>query len=475
VQDRWKVNRRLTVNAGLRLEYMPIPHAQRGYDAIFDPTKYDPAKAPIVNPDGTITATPNYDPLNGIVVNGVNGVPLNFSTAHRYFLAPSLGFAWDVFGDGKTALRGGYGITYTRVPTGYDCSYVCSVNPPRVQSLNLVTPSFPNPIGAASAPLGAPNLNSQDPNLQPARIQSFSLSVEHEFPGNWFASLAGAATAGQHTGNLYVLNQPLPDPPYNYNPMINAGTVFPFIYSPFQGYGAIATNVSTGIQNFDALELHVRHPVGHNLFFSASYTWSHTLALERGPEFFEADTTPQDVYHPRNDYGTANLDVTHVLSFSYIWSLPWLQNARGVKGAALAGWKYTGITTIQSGFAVDPGLSVNFQGLAIRPDRAGSVKGAKSVNEWFNTNAFVQPAAGYFGNAGTGIIRGPGLVNFDMGFYKDFRIKERHSIEFRGELFNIFNHSNFNGIDPVLGSGTFGQVISAADPRIVEFALRYQF
>ena len=92
-----------------------------------------------------------------------------------------------------------------------------------------------------------------------------------------------------------------------------------------------------------------------------------------------------------------------------------------------------------------------------------------------NTNAFAQPAAGFFGNAGTGSIRGPGLINFDMGFYKDFRIKERHTIEFRAELFNIFNHSNFNAIDPVLGSGTFGQVVGAADPRIAEFALRYEF
>ena len=475
VQDRWKLTRKLTVNAGLRLEYMPIPHAQRGYDATFDPTKYDLAKAPIVNPDGTITPTANYDPLNGIVINGLNGAPLNFSTTHQYFLAPSVGFAWDVLGDGKTALRGGLGITYTRVPTGYDCSYVCSVNPPRVLSLNLVTPSFPDPIGAASAPLGAPTLNSQDPNLKPARVASFSLGLEHEFPGNWFVSLAGAGTAVQHTGNLYALNQPLPDPPYNYNPSINAGTIFPFIYSPFQGYGYVFTNVSTGTQNWDALEVHVRHPVGHNLSLVASYTWSHALALERGTEFFEADTVPQDVYHPRKDYGTANLDVTHVLSFSHIWNVPWFLNAGGVKGAALGGWKYTGITTIQSGFAFDPGLSVDFQGLATRPDRVGPVKGHKSVNEWFNTNAFAQPAAGFFGNAGTGSIRGPGLINFDMGFYKDFRIKERHTIEFRAELFNIFNHPNFNTIDPVLGSGTFGQVVGAADPRIAEFALRYEF
>lgn len=475
VQDRWKATRRLTLSGGLRLQYMPVPHAQVGYDAVFDPTKFDPTKAPIVNPDGTITPTANFNATNGLELNGLNGVPLNFTTAHRYFLAPSVGFAWDVFGDGKTALRGGYGITYTRVPTGYDCSYVCSVNPPNVLSLTLIAPSFPNPIGAGAAPPGAPTVNSQDPNLRPATVQSYSLGIEREFAGKWFVSIAGAGNFVQHTGTIWNINQPLPDPPFQFNPIINSGSVFPNVYSPFQGYGAINTSVSVGRARWNALEVNARHPVGNNLFLTVAYTWAHELADERGTEFFEGDTTPEDVYHPRNDYGTANMDVTHLLSLSYIWNLPWYQHATGLKGAALGGWRYTGITTIQSGFAIDPFLSVSNPGLATRPDRVGSVPGPKTVAQWFNTAAFVQAPPGFFGNAGTGIIRGPGLINFDMGFYKDFHIRERHTVEFRAELFNIFNHANFNAVDAGLGDGTFGQLTGAADPRIAEFALRYQF
>ncbi len=477
VQDRWKATRRLTFTVGLRFNFLPATHAQRGYITIFDPAKYNPAQAPIVNPDGTITPTPNFNPLNGLIFNGEGGFPLNFSSAHQYDWGPSAGFAWDVFGDGKTSLRGGYGITYTRVPTGTDCSYFCGINYPRVTSLTLINPSFPNPTGAAAAPASVQTIDSQDLNLYPAaQVQSYSLSMEHQFAGNWFASIAGAGNVAHHIGTYYDINQPLPDPPFDFNPIINTGTVLSQIFSPYQGYGSITTNVSPASSFWDALEINVRHPVGHNLFFSAAYTWEHSLSTERGTVFFENSNTMQDIYHPRNNYGTTNLNVPQILTISAIWNLPWFQNAHGLKGFALGGWQYSDITTIQSGFNQDPGLSIANQGLATRPDRiASTITGPKTVQQWFNTGAFAAPPPGFFGNAAVGSIMGPGTVNFDMALYKDFHFAERHTIEFRSEFFNIFNHTNFNGIDPTFGSGTYGQVTSAADPRIIEFALRYQF
>ena len=476
-QDRWKINRKLTVTAGIRLEYLPAPHPQRGYETIFDPARYNPANAPIVNNDGTITPTATYDPLNGLIFNGVNGVPLNFADTYKYMWAPSVGFAYDVFGDGKTALRGGYGITYNRVPTGTDCSYFCGNNPPRVQSLTLINPPFPNPAGGVVAPAGTPTMVSEDLNLHPAgMIQTYSLSLEHQFAGNWFTSIAGAGNIGHHVGTYWDRNQALPDPPYDFNPLINSGTVFAYKFAPYLGYGQINTNVSYANLYWNALEINVRHPIGHNLFLTVAYTWQHGLSDTRGQVFFENSNTTQDTYHPRSGYGTSNLNAPQILAISHIWSLPWYQQAKGLTGAALGGWKYAGITTIQSGFALDPGLSVAFQGLATRPDRiSGSLTGPKTVQQWFNTAAFAQPPAGYFGNAGTGIIQGPGVINFDMAFYKDFRIKERHTIEFRAELFNIFNHTNFSGVQTAFGAGNYGQITSARDPRIAEFALRYSF
>jgi hypothetical protein len=178
-----------------------------------------------------------------------------------------------------------------------------------------------------------------------------------------------------------------------------------------------------------------------------------------------------------NDYGTANIDVPHVFAVSAIWNLPWFANAHGAKRLVLGGWRYSDITDIQSGFGIDPGESYSWSGLASRPDRVSgvSVVGPKSITEWFNTAAFSQPLPGYFGNAAPGSIRGPGSINNDMAFYKDFKIYEHHTLEFRAEAFNIFNHTNFSGVSTGIGGGGAGTITSALDPRVFEFALRYQF
>ncbi len=390
---------RLTLTLGLRWHFMPVPHAQRGFETAFDPRRFDPTKTPVVNGDGTITPTPNYDPLNGLVRNDVNGVPDNFTTRHEWYWNPSVGFAWDVFGDGKTSLRGGYGITSTRVFTGSDCARSCAANPPEITSLTLIAPSFPNPTGTGvAAPLGAPSLSSEDLDLRAAQIQTYSLTLEHEFPGNWFVSMGGAGNIGRHVPSQY-------------------------------------------------------------------------------DRLFEDNNSTQDVYHPRADYGNSDFNVAQLFSFSHVWSLPFFNDTTGWKHVALAGWKYAGTTTIQNGFSLDPMLSVDNQGLATRPNRVAgaSVRGPKTASEWFNKSAFDRPPFGFFGDAGNGIIGGPGLVNFDMGFYKDFRVTEHHAIQFRSEFFNIFNHTNFNVVDTTFGDGQFGQVVGAADPRIIEFALRWQF
>jgi hypothetical protein len=469
VSDRWKASRRLTLSLGLRLSFLPLPGPQPGFASVFEPALYNPAQAPVVNTNGTITPGANYNPLNGLVVNGLNGVPRNWFTGHQYYWAPMFGFAWDVFGNGKTSLRGGYGLVNTNRFTTEDCAFTCTADPPLVQSLTLVGPSFPSPVGSGTAaPLGAPTLYSEDPNFRAYQVQTYSLSLQHEFAGGWLATIAGAGTIARHLGNSTVwnMNQPLPNPPYDFNPNINTGTVFTYLYGPYQGYGAISTYGSRGNLYWNALELTLSHPMGHNLFLSAAYTWSHDLSIW-GAEL--------NNYNPNEYYGNVSgQNVPQILSGSVIWTIPWYRNATGIRGL-IGGWKYSDITTIQNGPSFSPGLSVTHQGLGVRPNIVSSVQGPKTVAQWFNTAAFVAPAAGYFGNGGTGTILGPGLINFDMAFYKDFRIKERHNFEFRAELFNTFNHTNFNAISTALGAGTFGRVTSARDPRIAEFVLRYQF
>jgi hypothetical protein len=131
---------------------------------------------------------------------------------------------------------------------------------------------------------------------------------------------------------------------------------------------------------------------------------------------------------------------------------------------------------VQSGFSLDPGLATAMRGLATRPNRiAAVVDGPKTVQQWFNTTAFAAPAVGFFGNAAPGCITGPGTVNFDMAFYKDVPLSEHHKVQFRAELFNILNHTNFSTVQTSLGTNNFGRVTGARDPRIAEGVLRYEF
>ncbi len=466
-EDRYRVTRNLTLTLGTRISHMPLPSPQPGFLTLFDPARYDPSKAPIVNSNGTLTTGPNYDPLNGLILNGANGVPQNFNSNHNWYFSPMVGIAWDVFGDGRTAVRGGYGLTYTRIFTNQDCSFSCATNPPAIQSVNLNNPKFPNPAGTGTAaPVTAPTLTTADTNIQATQVHSYSLSLEHQFGHEWTMSVAGAAAGARHLTGTWNLNAPKPGNGFDFNPAINSGSTFTYVFAPYTGYAAI-NDLTSGInQNWDALEVSVRHPAGKNLFFSANYTWSHNLV----------DAVVNN-WNQRAYYGNSGLNTPHVFTANVIYTLPALTGSNYLTRAALGGWKYSDITTVRSGLSLTPGLSVSQQGLGARPDVVAgqSLSGAKTVAQWFNTGAFVRPAAGFYGNAGTGIIRGPGLINFDMALYKQFTVRERANFELRAEFFNVLNHTNFTSVSTSLGAGNFGQVTAAADPRIIEVALRFHF
>src|SRR5215472_4838783 len=470
-EDQWKATRRLTLSAGLRFLFTPWSNVQQGYTASFDPGHFNPADAPVVAANGQITATPGYNPGNGIVINGENGIPLNLNHAHQYHWAPVIGFALDVFGNGRSALRGGYGITYAQTPEA-GCAQNC-INYPLTKSLNLVNPRFPNPSGGLAAPATAPSASGADlHNDQAAQVQSYSLSWQQQIASRWFISVAGAGNIGRHlpggplAGANIDLNQPGPVPGYNFNPLLNTGNYSNAYFAPYQGYNAITYYTSFGKSSWNALLVSVRHPVGDNLYLTVAYTWSHNLTNMN---------SVQNMYNPNSSYGNSTSNTPQVLTFSLIYTEPWLKGSTGWKQAVLSGWKLSDMTTIQTGSSLNLGLSTSHNGLATRPDLIGPVTDPHTMLQWFSTKSFAQPAPGFFGNAGVGTLLSPGLWVFNMAAYKDFRMAERLTLQFRGEFFNAFNHPNFGSPNTSFGAGSFGQISSMKNPRIGELALKLRF
>ena len=183
----------------------------------------------------------------------------------------------------------------------------------------------------------------------------------------------------------------------------------------------------------------------------------------------------QNVYNPNSSYGNSTLNTPQVLTWSLIYTEPWLKNATGWKQAVLAGWKLSNMTTIQSGSSLTFGLGATHNGLATRPDMLGPVTYDNQLLQWFGTKSFAQPAPGFFGNAGVGTVLSPGLSNFNMAIYKDFRMSERFVLQFRSEFFNALNHPNFGSPNTNFGTGGFGQITSMKNPRIGELVLKLRF
>ena len=498
-EDQWKVTRRLSLTLGIRYAYSPNPSfgsAGAGVYSNFVPSLYNPAQAPTVSNSGVLTPTANYNPTNGIVLLGTSAAPLNYTNQYKNYWSPSFGFAYDVFGNGKTSIRGGYGFSHLE-SLPYACSYTCLNDPPNITTSTLNKPGFPggfpNSLGGAAPPASPLAFTGESSNLKEPTNQTYSLGVQQQI-GGWFVSVTGAGDIANGLPIQPNINQAVPEGGFNFNPLITtASNAIRYSSSlagpaPFIGYGSVSFVENAAWSNWNALEVNVKHPVGHNVFFSAAYTWQHGLSTNRGTfGTFTAGQSVgvQNVYNVGADYGTSNSNVGQVLTISGIWNIPLFAGSNGWKRTLLGGWKYSDVTTIQQGFNLDPTLGTSTPGLATRPNYVAgtTIAGPKTKAEWFNTAAFVPPAAGFLGNSTNGSIVGPGLINFDMAMYKDFKIKERNSFEFRSEFFNTFNHTNFNAVStgltqlvsPGVYSGTYGQVTSARDPRIIELVLRYQF
>jgi hypothetical protein len=520
VQDNWRATRRLTLNLGLRWDGVPHTYEANNRMGNFYPNLYDPAQAATFNNFGSIcgSANPITDPgclaaspglgtspnpilagvplyLNGIGIPGKNGIPKGLVDNHWAAFGPRLGFAYDVTGSGKTVVRGGFGIMYERIQ-GNDM-YDAGPNIPF--SLNVNTPG-PVPMGspsvslksgtAATLPINPASITGLDrANYKLPASYQWSLGLQRSLSAKTVLSLTYVGNTNRFQS--YRVETNLPDP--SALPAIIDGASYNTAPGlTFPGFNSINMSTDQANSHYNGLQVDVNSQVGRDLYLRAFYTYSRAIdaaADTRGPGGADLSQTSNPYLGWRYDIGPSGFDRTHNAAVNFIYDIPVFRNnsSRVVK-SVLGGWQISGILTFESGVPIDIGVAGPQEKNGLpnaknRPDRVGSISYPNTVLSgdhailYFDPSAFAKPTKGLFGNLGHYAVRGPGRDNWNLSLFKSFWFNEERGsrLELRLETFNVWNHTQFNGVSNKVGNGDFGQFTSTFDPRILQLGLKLYF
>ncbi|HYG97684.1 MAG TPA: carboxypeptidase regulatory-like domain-containing protein [Terriglobales bacterium] len=466
IQDTWKAHPRLTLNLGVRWEYFGPQH---NVDPSLDSNFYFGQGA-----------TYFEQIRNGRVLLAEDSVIGELWRRDWNNFAPRVGFAWDLFGTGRTSLRGGYGISYER--NFGNVTFNVIQNPPNYAVIALTSgfdvPAGSLPITTSNAgplagttppvqPLPPSSLRAVDPNIDTAYAHLWSMSLEHQVVPNM---VLGLEYSGSRGIKQYGLS--------NVNP-IGGGNVY--LGDPSELFGATRLNPQyTGINlrtsNGDSyyhglnVRLQATNVADTGLTLTTNYTWAH--AIDNLSTTFSETTNNLNLgymnpFFPGLDRGNADFDVRHRVVVSALWETPWLRNDRGIAGQILGGWSFAPIFSANTGspFSVfDCTLAQNncpryapaFGDVALQGPDDPPLSGPNSFDYLVLPPSLTLPdpdpvlAADGFSDFGPypatmtrrNTFQGPGRWNLDFGLYKNFRLTERVGLQFRGELFNAFNHAN---------------------------------
>jgi hypothetical protein len=410
-----------------------------------------------------------FDPASRSLVRVGQGVDQVYHTNNKNF-QPRVGFAWDPWGDGKTSLRGAYAILVdqpvTNVVTG------TSANPPLATPLTFTGAiRFDNAITVARAAGLAPATVDQD--FDNAYVQSWNLNAQRELMRGLGLTVGYFGSKGTHLRTSRNINQP------------GVGGVRPFASlsasSPIQpgaALGNITQIESSGNSSYNALWVTAEKRLARGWQFNTSYTWSKSIDYS---SLNSQGVVVQDSFDLRGSRGLSDFDARHRIVFSSIYALPWRANR------LVEGWQLGAIVQSQSGNPVNIITSIaNFNGVAntLRPDVTGPAAIVGSVDRWFDTSVFVNPTAPttHFGSLGRNVVIGPRFNNTDFSVIKNTNLAEDVRVQFRAELFDLFNHANFGQPGRVVGTSTFGRITNtrfgtgdSGSSRQIQFALKLLF
>jgi hypothetical protein len=502
VDDTIKLTRRLTLEAGLRDEFTTGWNAVQGRAADY-----------VTNSSNVLITTP----VVGSSVFTTNNATKLFS--------PRVSLAWDPFGDGKTAVRAGFGTYYSLID---DLAFLLNSLPPYNGSLTFsgplssVTPVAPGFTEVSCGP-GVPTPcatyapQGVQPNAKTPTVEEWTFGIERQLdqstalrvsyvgshgyhgfaavdPNSIPAQICASATCtagGTTTGGA-------PAPVASQSTVSEGAQYIPVGTRPNQYLGAGFFWYNEGNSSYNALETEVNHRFSHGLQFRANYTWSKNLDMNSGLTIAQSSNEPQmimDRNDLRRDWGPSALNATNQASISARYELPFgpgkrfLNSSSGLASKLAGGWQLNGISTFLSGFPFTPliGSNRSGDGDTRNPDRPSLATGfsgpivTDNPAKWFNPAAFVLPAFGTYGNLGRGTLTGPGLADVDVSVFKTTALSEHTSLQFRAEFFNLLNRVNFGPPNATVFSGTAVNASAgfistlATNPRQIQLGLKLLF
>jgi hypothetical protein len=526
-EDEYQLNSRLTLSYGLRWQVLPgfqedggnlanfdqhdnsivVPNALAGYLARQNITASNVAFQQSFNAcnlEMTSLACTKY------VTASQDGLPQSLRKTYKGNFQPRVAIAYRPFNDTKTVVRAGFGIfTMTNLgplsfnnsgnPTSslhsYSNANTAGANTPLIQFPNTAPPSTAVQIGGGSLDQGV------DPNYRDPQSNQWNVTVEREISSN---TSIRASYVGMHTYRL-SLTEDLNQIPASTTPYVSGTAANPYVdaRAPYQNWFSLASTFNAGEANYRAFELEASRRMQHGLYYDANYTYAVNRADNQGdaPTGFAGEVNYglpiADRFHVKQDLGNVEGTRRHRMLLSGMYQLPfgrgrgWM-NGGGVKDAFLGGWDLTTVTLLETGPWLTPSISgsadqsntnVANRGVVLRPDVVSKdFYAGQSRAHYFNLAAFAPtPAsAGRFGNAGVGILQGPGTEAVSLGIAKGFRITERLHGRFESTFTNVLNHTNFAPPVTAIDSSTFGaltgpQTAENAGNRTGQAALRFDF
>lgn len=517
LQDTWKATRRLTLDYGVRFYYVSPQYEADNTVSGFLSERFDPSKSvQLLWPtrvngvrvaQNRVTGETFPEALVGAIVPGTgnptNGlaVAANDSSVPRGFVgdpgiktAPRIGFAFDPTGKGRTAIRGGFGLFYARDQSRQAEQFYGQA--PIVSQPVVYYGAMSNLLNSAGN-VFPPTVYSRDFTGHLPTTMNFSFSIQRNVGAGIIVDLGYVGSLGRHlwrSRNLNWIPFGANFKPENADPSNPSSPLPPSFLRPYQGFGDIPRIEYDATSNYNALQLTVNRRFAKGVQLGFAWTWSKAMDYGQGSSVLPANAGVVSSQVPlSNYYGLADIDRTHNVRINWVWDLPQFRTGSKALNVITGGWQISGITSFVSGaptfvnwtttYNLDVTGSPTDGARVVLVDNPVLPKDERTFSRNFRTDVFRVPAVGTIGNAARTYLRQPGINNWDAVAAKNFQIKERVRLQFRCELYNAFNHTQFSAFDTnarfdrtgAQVNGNFGAFTAATNPRKIQLAVRASF